>query len=92
MLDFSGPYSPRQKDGKDQIMVVVCRLTKMAHFIPCKTTQTAEELADLYVDNIVRLHGIPEQVRGDRDKLFTSKFWGRVWKRLGTSLAMIKPL
>jgi len=94
VVDFCGPYEPKEKDskkmpkGNDQIMVVACRLTKMAHFIPCKTTQTTEQLADLYLENIVRLHGVPDEFRSDRDKLFTAKFWARIWERSGTSLAL----
>ena len=48
------------------ILVVVCRLTKMRHFIPCQDTCTAEQLADLYARNIFRLHGLPKTVVSDR--------------------------
>ncbi|KAL5550615.1 hypothetical protein UlMin_000791 [Ulmus minor] len=45
-----------------------------AHFIPIKTTFWLEQLADLYVQEIVRLHGVPKSIVSDRDARFTSKF------------------
>ncbi|KAL5574698.1 hypothetical protein UlMin_016397 [Ulmus minor] len=50
------------------------RLTKSAHFISIKTTFSLEQLADLYVQEIVRLHGVPKSIVSDRDARFTSKF------------------
>jgi hypothetical protein len=87
-LDFFGPMNTRGKIKVDSILVAVCRLTKMAHFIPCPSTATAEDIADLLVDNVVRLHGLADDYRSDRDKIFTSKFWQRVWGRLGTTLSL----
>ena len=78
----------RPQGSNDQVMVVVCRLTKMAHFVPCKSTQTAEEAADLYFEHVVKHHGIPDELRSDRDKLFTARFWARIWARLGTTVAL----
>ena len=69
-------------------MVVVCRLTKMAHFIKCKTTDTAETTADRFIEEVFKHHGLAEEYRSDRDTKFTSRFWTRVWSRLGTTLAL----
>ena len=62
-MDFitSLPWS----NGFNAILVVVCRLTKMRHFIPCWDTCTAEQLAELYAYHIFRLHGLPKTIISD---------------------------
>ena len=45
-----------------------------------------KKLAKLYVQNIVRLHGVPQSIVSDRDSHFTSKFWGSLQQALGTKL------
>ena len=72
----------------DSIWVVVDRLTKAAHFIPTKSTRTAEYLAELYINNIVRLHRIPKEIVSDRDPLFTSHFWEVFQKAMGTQIKL----
>ena len=62
------------------------RFSKMAHFIPLKREATARDVAKLYVDNIIRLHGIPKSIVSDRDGRFTSKFWKELMSQLGTEL------
>ncbi|GJP67626.1 hypothetical protein CLOP_g24423, partial [Closterium sp. NIES-67] len=71
---------PAGPSGNDAILVVVDRLTKMAHFAACKTTITAEQTAKLFLTNIVRLHGIPSAIISDRDPRFTSNFWTKTWQ------------
>ncbi|KAL5545990.1 hypothetical protein UlMin_005677 [Ulmus minor] len=66
---------PKTTKSHDAIWVVIDRLTKSAHFIPIRTTFSLEQLADLYVREIVRLHGVPKSIVSDRDARFTSKFW-----------------
>ncbi|SAL96256.1 hypothetical protein [Absidia glauca] len=66
----------------DSIWVVVDRLTKMAHFVPCKDTITSEGLASLFITHIFRLHGLPQDIVSDRGALFTSKFWQELTRRL----------
>src|SRR3954447_24082805 len=56
---------PKTKKGNDAIMVVVDTFTKMAHFIPTKTSVSAPETAELFFQQIVRLHGIPETIISD---------------------------
>jgi hypothetical protein len=56
------PKTPRRNDA---IWFVVDRLTKVAHFIPVKTTYRANELAQLYMSRIVSLHGIPKTITSD---------------------------
>ena len=65
---------PRTKNNHDSIWVIVDRLTKSAHFIPILTTYSMDRLAELYTQNIVRLHGVPSSIISDRDSRFTSKF------------------
>ena len=66
---------PRTRSGYDSIWVVVDRLTKVAHFIPVKTTYTSAKLAKIYMTRIVCLHGVPRTIVSDRGTHFTSKFW-----------------
>ncbi|CAI7860538.1 unnamed protein product [Closterium sp. NIES-53] len=66
--------------GNDAILVVIDRLTKMAHFATCKKSISAEETARLFITTIVRLHGIPAAIISDRDTKFTSNFWRNLWQ------------
>jgi hypothetical protein len=77
---------PRTPTGEDAIWVVVDRLTKSAHFIPMKVKDPMDKLARLYVQNIVRLHGVPSAIVSDRDSHFTSRFWQSLQKEMGTEL------
>ena len=54
--------------------MIVGRLTKSAHFLPMKNSDSVEKLAELYVKEIVRLHGTPILIVSDRDPWFTSRF------------------
>ena len=67
----------------DSIMVMVDRLSKVAHFIPVKTTYLASEVAQVFIREIVRLHGVPKKIVSDRDAKFTSKFWKELFAGLG---------
>lgn len=73
-------------DGFNVIMVVVDRFTKFAHFVPLKHPYTAPSVARLFVDSIVKLHGMPRTIISDRDRIFTSSFWKRLFEQLGTKL------
>src|SRR5262249_1617813 len=79
---------PKTQRGHDAIWVVVDRLTKSAHFIPIKLSQPVEQLAKLYIDNIVRLHGIPVSIISDHDARFTSKVWKGLQEALGTQIKL----
>jgi transposase InsO family protein len=78
---------PKSIRGNDSIWVIVDRLTKVAHFIPVKTTYTSGHLADLYLSRIVSLHGVPKTIVSDRGTQFTSRFWRSLHQALGTKLA-----
>ncbi|KAA0062125.1 pol protein [Cucumis melo var. makuwa] len=77
---------PRTLRGFTVIWVVVDRLTKSAHFVPGKSTYTASKWAQLYMSEIVRLHGVPVSIVSDRDARFTSKFWKGLQTTMGTRL------
>ncbi|EOY16995.1 Uncharacterized protein TCM_036100 [Theobroma cacao] len=77
---------PRTQSGKDAIWVIVDRLTKSAHFLAIHSTFSIERLARLYIDEVVRLHGVPVSIVSDRDPRFTSRFWLKFQEALGTKL------
>jgi hypothetical protein len=64
---------PRTQSGYDSIRVIVDRLTKVAHFIPIKTTYSGPQLAELYMLRIVCLHRVLKKIVSDRGTQFTSK-------------------
>ena len=68
------------------IWVIIDRLTKSAHFIPVKNTYRPPEYADIYIAEMVKLHGITKNIISDRGPQFTAHFWERMHKSLGTSL------
>jgi hypothetical protein len=65
---------PRTPKGHDSICVIVDRLTKVAHFIAVRINYRRNKLADLYVDNILRLHRAPVSIVSDRGMQWVSKF------------------
>ena len=67
-------------------MVVVDKLSKAAHFIPVKTTYKAANIADIFLKQIFRLHGIPKVIISDWDPKFTGNFWKYLFKGLNTTL------
>ncbi|GJU96373.1 putative reverse transcriptase domain-containing protein [Tanacetum coccineum] len=79
---------PRTPSGYDSIWVIVDRLTKSAHFLPMKKTDSIEKLAQLYLKEIVCKHGVPTSIISDRDSLFTSRFWKSLQEAMRTQLDM----
>lgn len=70
------------------ILVVVDKFSKYAHFLPLSHPFTALQVATTYMNNVFKLHGLPEAIVSDRDKVFTSHVWQELFKLLGTDLKM----
>ncbi|WVZ97800.1 LOW QUALITY PROTEIN: hypothetical protein U9M48_043312 [Paspalum notatum var. saurae] len=77
---------PRTQKGYNSILVVVDRLTKVAHFIPVNTTYSGARLAELYISRIICLHGVPKRIISDRGSQFTSRFWEQLHDSLDSKL------
>ena len=77
-----------ESKGFESIMVVVDRVSKMAHFVSTRDTVTAQEVGQLYFDKVVKHHGMQKNIILDRYPKFTSRFWRAFWKKLGTELKM----
>jgi Reverse transcriptase (RNA-dependent DNA polymerase)/RNase H-like domain found in reverse transcriptase/Integrase zinc binding domain/Integrase core domain len=84
-LDFVGPL-PTTSKGHDFVLVVVDKFSKMAHFIKTKQTVTSEEAAQLVIEHVVKLHGMPRVIISDRDVRFTSAYWRAFWNKMGATL------
>src|SRR6187551_1969632 len=77
---------PRTRRGFDSIWVIVDRLTKVAHFLLVKTTYSGARLAELYMERIVCLHGVPKRIVSDCGTQFTSHFWQKLHESMDTKL------
>ena len=79
---------PKSSKGFVSIWVIVDRLSKSAHFIPIKIIYPMQRLAEVYIEKIVRLHGVPSSIVSDRDPRFTSRFWESLQRAMGTKLRL----
>ncbi|KAL4325990.1 hypothetical protein GQ457_11G026580 [Hibiscus cannabinus] len=77
------PLTPSKKNS---VWVIVDRFTKCAHFLPVHTIYTYDKLVELYIGEIVRLHGVPKSIVSDRDSKFTTRFWKCLHTALGSRL------
>uniref|UniRef100_A0A2N9FE66 Reverse transcriptase n=1 Tax=Fagus sylvatica TaxID=28930 RepID=A0A2N9FE66_FAGSY len=77
---------PRTSRKHDAVWVVVDKLTKSSHFQPIRMNKSLESLAQLYIREIVRLHGVPVSIVLDKDPRFTTQFWKSLQDALGTKL------
>ena len=79
---------PTSQRGYDSVWVIVDRLSKVAHFLPVRTDYTTGQYAQLFISEIVRLHGVPLNIVSDRDKIFVSRFWESFQEAMGTELRL----
>jgi transposase InsO family protein len=77
---------PTTQSGYDSIWVIVDRFSKVAHFIPVKTTYKGVQFAELYIARIVCLHRVPKKIVSDRGTEFTSRFWEKLHESVDTRL------
>ena len=86
-MDFV-THLPRTQQRHDAVWVIVDWLTKSAHFLAVRMTFALERFCQLYIREIVRLHGVPVSIVSDRDPRFTTHFWKSFQKAMGTRLTM----
>jgi transposase InsO family protein len=72
----------------DALWVVVDRLSKMRHLIPCHTTIDVVGLVKLFLREVVRLQGLPKTIVSDQGPQFASTVWGQICSRLGIDCQM----
>jgi hypothetical protein len=85
-LDFSEAL-PRSHNC-DVILVIIDRFTKYGHFLPMSHPFTALQVAQLFINSVYRLHGLPKIIVSDRDKIFTSTLWKELFRLSDTYLHM----
>lgn len=73
---------PKSK-GFNSILVVINSFTKFGHFIPCKESMSSKEVAELFLRNVWKLHGMPEKTVSDRGTQFNSKSLRHLYRCLG---------
>ena len=86
-MDFI-THLPMTNAGHTALYVVIDRLTKLTHIVPTTDGATAPEVADMFINAIVRHHGLPREIISDRDVMFTSKFWEAFSDQVGIKMKM----
>ena len=86
-LDFI-THLPRTRAGYDTLLVIMDYVTKMMILRPTHSTATAVDTARIFMDAVIRVHGVPRMIMCDRDTRFTSNFWREICRVMGTQLAM----
>ncbi|POM78358.1 LOW QUALITY PROTEIN: Pol protein [Phytophthora palmivora] len=79
---------PVDDKGNTDILVLVCRLSKMMHLAPVRDKVTGKQATQLFLDSVFRYHGLPETIVSDRDPRFTGVFWATLFQLLRTKLTM----
>jgi hypothetical protein len=89
-VDFVGPLpEARNRNGSyDQVMVVIDHLTSMVHLTPVRGNYRARQIAEVFYETIYRLHGLPDRIISDRDKIFTSIFWQNLHRLMRVNLKL----
>ena len=76
----------RTKTENNAIWVIVDQITKTARFVAMKDTWSMQQLANTYLNEVIRLHGVPKDIVSDRDSRFLSNFWKKLQEAMGTIL------
>jgi len=77
-----------KSQGFSVILVVVDRLTKFAHFMALKHPYIAATVAQTFIDNVVKLHGLPQSIVTYQDTIFMSSFWRELFKLYRVNLKL----
>jgi hypothetical protein len=77
-----------KSDHYNAILVVVDKFTKYGHFLPITHPFTALQIAQLFLNQVYKLHGLPKAIISDRDRVFTSAIWHQLFKLSDTKLMM----
>jgi len=77
-----------ESQGHTQIMELVDRFTKMAHFLGIKAEATGKDVADTFLREVWKIHGLPTEIISDMDANFSGEFWESVYKSLGIKRRM----
>jgi hypothetical protein len=77
---------PNASQKHDSIWAIIDTLTKTAHFLPVHITYTAKKYAEIYLEQIIRLHGVPKTIISDRGTQFVARFWEQLQSSLGIKL------
>lgn len=85
-MDFVEGLS--KSKGKDSILVVVDKFSKYCHLIPLSHPYTASTIAQVVIDNVIKLHGVPTAIISDRDPIFISTFWKELFATMGTKIRL----
>lgn len=85
-MDFIEGLPP--SDHFNALLVVIDKFTKYGHFIPVKHPFTALQIAQVFMNNVYKLHGLPKTIISDRDRVFTSVVWQQLFKLTDTKLMM----
>ena len=86
-MDFVMHF-PKTRARYDSLLVIVDYVTKMMILRPTHSIATTVDTARIFMDAVVREHGLPKVIVSDRDTKFTSNFWREICKVIGTTLAM----
>ena len=86
-VDFIGPF-PASKGGRDFLMVLIDRFSKMVKLRACNTTISSAEAGKLVLDMMMEIGKLPTSIVSDRDVRFTAGAWGQLWRGLNTELKM----
>ena len=86
-MDFV-THLPQTSWKHNMVWVIVNWLTKSTHFLAMWMTFILEEFCKLYMQEIVRLHGVPVSIVSDKDPRFTTLFWKSFQEAIGTQLTM----